>query len=146
MTATETVQQPPATLTVFVAGRPAPQGSKTRTRFGIRDANGQALHPWRDAVRADVATQLPEWWTPVTGPVGIGLTFYLPKPASAPKRKRTWPIAARSGDIDKLVRACLDAISDAGWWKNDSQVVVLHATKDYGDRTGVEITLWEGPE
>ena len=143
MTATETVHLPPATLTVFVAGRPAPQGSKTRTRFGMRDANGPTLHPWRDAVRADVAAQLPEWWTPVGGPVGILLTFHLPKPASAPKRRRTWPIAARSGDIDKLARACLDAISDAGWWKDDSQVVVLKAAKDYSDRSGVDIMIWE---
>ena len=143
MTATGTVHPPPATLTVFVAGRPAPQGSKTRTRFGMRDANGGTLHPWRDAVRADVTTQLAEWWTPVTGPVGIHLRFHLPKPASAPKRRRTWPIAARSGDIDKLARACLDAISDAGWWKNDSQVVTLSASKDYRDRNGVDISIWE---
>lgn len=143
MRAMQIIDLPPLTLHVFVPGRPAPQGSKTRTRFAMRDANAGTLHPWRDAVRVDVAANLPGVWTPVAGPVEAHLTFTLPKPASAPKRRRTWPIGQKSGDLDKLVRACCDAITDAGWWRDDSQVVALRASKDYGARPGVDIFLSE---
>ncbi|MGH9249435.1 MAG: RusA family crossover junction endodeoxyribonuclease, partial [Acidimicrobiales bacterium] len=84
---------------------------------------------------------------PMTGPVAVALRFTLRRPASAPKRRRTWPIGARSGDIDKLQRAILDALTDVGVWKDDAQVVHVDAGKDYQgadgylDRPGVTITV-----
>lgn len=120
---------------VFVRGTPSPQGSKTAFMRGGRpvivDQNPGKLKPWREAVRSTLVDRLPDNWAPLTGPVHVTIEFVLQRPASAPKRRRTWPIKARSGDLDKLVRAVLDAATDAGIWVDDSQVISITASKDW---------------
>jgi len=129
---------------ITVHGRPATQGSKTRNRWGgVRDDNAETLHPWREAVRHTAveviakARQEGIVVTPMDGPVVLEVAFALPKPKSAPKRRRTWPIGARAGDLDKLVRAICDALTDAGVWGDDSQVAVLTSSKAYEGDPGV---------
>jgi Holliday junction resolvase RusA-like endonuclease len=122
-----------------VVGVPITQGSKRAVlrgrglgaRAGLIDNNDAKLRPWREAVRSTVVDVLGPDWQPFPGPVRVVLLFALPKPASAPKRRRTWPMGARSGDIDKLARAVLDACTDAAVWRDDAQVVELRVIKDY---------------
>lgn len=147
-------------LTVTVYGTPVTQGSKTRTRWGMRDDNADRLKPWREAVKyaalealtvgniGDVAVHRP----PLDGPVIVEATFTLPKPGSAPKRRRTWPIKARSGDVDKLLRAAFDSLTDAGVWGDDAQVVEVTGRKVYpGEHPqalhipGAVIRVWPVP-
>jgi Holliday junction resolvase RusA-like endonuclease len=105
----------------------------------MRDSNGDTLDPWRDNVRS-MATKEVEADTGFnTDPVNVNIYFTFARPtahfgtgrnkalikASAPP----FPSSHAIGDIDKLVRACLDALTDAGVWKDDSQVVQLHALK-----------------
>lgn len=97
----------------------------------IVDANQQTLHPWREAIRSTAVDAAGPSWQPLDGPVRVLLHFALAKPASAPKTRRTWPIGARSGDVDKLARAVLDALTDAGVFVDDSRVVELIVSKDY---------------
>jgi crossover junction endodeoxyribonuclease RusA len=49
------------------------------------------------------------------------MVFTLPKPASAPKRRTTWPM--RTPDLSKLARSTEDALTDAGIWRDDARVV-----------------------
>jgi Holliday junction resolvase RusA-like endonuclease len=129
-----------AELSFRVAGRPVTQGSKTGIVVGGRavlvEKARDRLKPWREAVRSTALEHLDqvmrgEAWQPYPGPVHVQLVFALPKPASAPKTRRTWPTGARSGDVDKLARAVLDALTDAGVWRDDAQVVRLLVDKDY---------------
>jgi crossover junction endodeoxyribonuclease RusA len=122
-------------LRARVVGIPVTQGSKRAVmrgkRAGMIDANDAKLRPWRDAVRSTVVDALGPDSTATTGPVRVVLAFALPRPASAPKTRRTWPMGARSGDVDKLARAVLDALTDAAVWHDDAQVLDLHVLKDY---------------
>jgi Holliday junction resolvase RusA-like endonuclease len=136
-------------VSLRVVGVPTTQGSKNgfvvKSKFGkaraiVVDVKPHALRSWREAIRCDVVSALGAGWAPVEGPIRVDLVFALPKPASAPKRKRTWPIGARSGDIDKLERAVLDALTDSGIFKDDGQVVELRGVKDYVD----EVTATPG--
>lgn len=114
-------------LVVFVLGRPAPQGSKRYLGRGVVvESAAKTLAPWRADIREAV---LATWGQrpPLAGPLHVELDFVLPRPASAPKRST--PPAVRRPDLDKLVRAVLDALGSAGVWRDDSQVVELHATK-----------------
>ena len=113
-----------------VHGLPVPQGS---TRSWVVNGKpvitsaAKGLSTWRRLV-ADVAQRYaPE--EPWEGPVGIELHFGIPKPKSAPKRKRVWP--DKRPDLDKLTRAVLDALTYVVY-ADDSQVVNIRATKDYG--------------
>jgi crossover junction endodeoxyribonuclease RusA len=90
-------------------------------------STARGLSSWRRLV-ADVAQRYAPH-DPWDGPVGIDLHFGIPKPKSAPKRRRVWP--AKRPDLDKLTRAVLDALTYV-IFADDSQVVELHASKDYG--------------
>lgn len=113
-----------------VHGLPVPQGS-TRAWVihgkPIITSAAKGLSTWRRLV-ADVAQNYaPE--EPWDGPVGIELHFGLPKPKSAPKKKRVWP--DKRPDLDKLTRAVLDALTYVVF-ADDSQVIEIQASKDYG--------------
>ncbi len=126
-------------LTITVYGQPAPQGSKRHVGGGVMVESSKAVKPWREAVKWAVWDVLPMddhgdgtadlRYPRLTTPLKVEVTFTLPKPASAPKTRRTWP--QRKPDIDKLLRSTLDALSDAGVWVDDAQVVQLVARKVY---------------
>jgi Holliday junction resolvase RusA-like endonuclease len=91
--------------------------------------------------RAVEAARADEWET-VDGPVEIEVRFRLPRPKSRPED--VWH--AVRPDVDKLVRAVLDALSSARLWRDDSQVAYLRVWKRYetpGDPTGASIALRE---
>lgn len=71
-------------------------------------------------------------------PVSVRITFFIPHPKTVKRHMPTVP-----PDIDKLCRAVLDALTDAGVWADDSQVVDLGATKVYatGHHIGAHITV-----
>lgn len=85
---------------------------------------------------------------PFDGPLEISLIFYLPIATSSPA---WWKHAAAIGrahhckkpDVDNLAKLVLDAMTRSGqWWRDDTQIVSLHAHKRYGDtpETAVEVT------
>lgn len=114
-------------FTVEVFGAPAPQGSKKFV--GMRGGRPvlvevvKAVKPWRAAIvqacnyRAVVMGPT----EPLDGPLVARMVFTLPKPVSAPKRRRTWPDGRP--DLSKLVRSTEDALTDAGVWADDGRVV-----------------------
>ena len=137
-----------------VAGLPVTQGDHKAWKppgapfARIADANPTKLKPWREAIRSTAVDALPDGWVPLDGPVRVVFIFAMPRPASAPKRRRTWPIKMRSGDWDKLARAASDALTDAGVWTDDARVVDGRVVKDYpGEHIaqmspGVLIRIW----
>ena len=118
------------TISFLVHGLPVPQGSTRAWLINgkpVITSTAKGLGTWRRLV-ADVAQRFaPD--EPWEGPVGIDLHFGLPKPKSAPKRRRVWP--DKRPDLDKLTRAVLDALTYVVF-ADDSQVVEIRATKDYG--------------
>jgi Holliday junction resolvase RusA-like endonuclease len=98
------------------------------------------LHPWRDLV-IEAAREQAELTDRLDGPVEVLLEFRIPSPN---KPIHILPISRRAGDIDKLSRAVLDGITIGGIIGDDSQVVKLHATKEYApDYPGVIIGIRE---
>lgn len=127
------------TLRIEVQGLPQPQGSARAVPIGngrmrVTSANVK-LRPWRQAV---IAAAREEWGErePVGSAVDVTCVFRLPRPVShfgarglrpsAPSRPKVRP------DLDKLVRAVLDALTEAGVWRDDGQVVGLQVVKLYG--------------
>jgi Holliday junction resolvase RusA-like endonuclease len=128
------------TLTVAVYGLPGPQGSKTPVGWGRSRKTGKAIplmresskkvKPWREKVHdAITAAILRGDAQRLAGPVRADITFTMPKPVNAPKRRRTYP--AVSPDIDKLERSTYDAISSAKAWEDDGRVIESHTRKVY---------------
>lgn len=130
---------PHDSIRIVVRGTPGPQGSKKAVGT---DGKGRAIlvessakvKPWREDVKAaavlarmrvadghDIAMAMCNMLPPLDGPLVVSMVFTLRKPASAPKRRRTWP--DRTPDLSKLCRATEDALTDAGVWADDARVV-----------------------
>ena len=73
----------------------------------------------------------------IEGPVRLDLLFAFAQPKG---RKRQFKIS--KPDLDNLEKAVMDALTDAGVWCDDAQVVEKHSTKVYGatDATSIFIT------
>lgn len=131
----EQVQEPATSVAFFVPGTPVPQGSKTAYTVGKRaivtDSNAKRLKPWRATVTeyavCDVAFDVP---------VAVELTFQLARP-----QKPRFELPGVRPDIDKLSRAVLDGLTDAGVIRDDARVVDLHASKAYADQAGVWVKI-----
>lgn len=110
-----------------VAGQPIPQGSMRHVGGGRIVSKNPKLKKWRERIAQVVTDQV---GSPVhTEPVSVTVLFQLQKPASA---KRDYPTVPP--DLDKLQRAIGDALSiDAGYLKDDAQIVEWHASKQYGE-------------
>lgn len=135
-------------LSVFVPGKPAPQGSKRAIvnkggKVSMIESS-KSVKPWRADVRDTVSDHLgPFYATAQPGvAVGVELNFVLPRPVSTPKKASLAHV--KRPDVDKLARAVLDALSSAGVWVDDSQVSRLVVTKRLamvGEKTGCFITV-----
>jgi|HubBroStandDraft_3_1064219.scaffolds.fasta_scaffold437515_2 crossover junction endodeoxyribonuclease RusA len=144
----------PESISFEVRGLPVPQGSsrgfyikgrgpKARGHVSITSSS-KGLPAWRRII-ADVAQHHapPSLWD---GPIRVDLGFSMPKPKSlrefSGRGKHRVPIqvwATKRPDLDKLTRSVLDSLTNV-FFEDDSQVVLLHATKDYGV-PGVKIVV-----
>jgi len=126
----------PAPLQFTVEHKPAPKGSlapKGRRGQRVRLVEQvKGSKPFRvavaEAARAALAGRA---GFPLVGPVEVQMVCAFVKPPSYPKRRRCWPVSQGTGDMDKLARNVLDALTDAGVVGDDSQVCRLIADKDY---------------
>lgn len=129
-------------ISFTVLGTPKPQGSKRgyvnkhTGRVSLVDQAGAPLQDWRIGVQQAALTAM-DGRPPLEGPIYVSLRFHLARPKSHPKTKPTWP--ATRPDIDKLARACLDALTHV-CFVDDGQVVFLSVAKAWGT-PGVNITL-----
>ena len=120
----------------FVAGIPAPQGSKRHVGGGRMIESSKKLKPWRDAVRKAATQHLID--NSLDGPLRVSMDFYLPKP----QRSKFGDHPAGKPDADKLARAVNDALTDSGLIFDDSRIVSLHVRKHWAiERAGVSITV-----
>lgn len=130
-------------ITFHVEGTPAPQGSKVRTRFGMRESS-KRVKPWRDLVHAaairagDDASLL----GPLTPPYRVEMWFFISKPRTT---RAKHPVAPTIGDLDKLTRAVGDALTSAGLIEDDRHIIKLVAEKAWavGEKPGVIVRVTE---
>lgn len=114
-------------------GTPVTQGSTRAYVTGGRAVTVSKTPPlveWRAVVTAACQEKMRECGLEMQmGAAFVWMSFYLPRPKTAPKTRDIYP--ARGRDVDKYARAVLDSITNAGAWKDDSQVVDMHAIKRY---------------
>lgn len=128
-----------------VWGDPTPQGSKNAFvnpktgRAVVVEAAGARLKTWRRLV-TDAGRKAMNALNGVVEPeipVKVTLEFYMPIPRTV--KVGVWH--AKKPDLDKLIRAVLDACTEAGIWKDDSRVACLVVTKKYAEYPGVSVTV-----
>lgn len=112
-------------LSCWVPGRPKTKGSLTVIN-GARNvvSDTPASKRWRALMTYSAAGLVK---APIDGPVIVAAVFHLPAVDVA---------AGRVGDLDKLARNLLDALTDAGVYGDDVQVTRLICEKVPADMTG----------
>lgn len=131
-------------MTTFrVDGIPVPQGSKKGFVVGRRavlvDDNKDKLKPWRAkvAAAADIGVTF-------TGPVLVAAVFYMPRPKTV---RRLLPSV--KPDLDKLMRALGDGMTDGGLLADDALIVTQFIHKRYASAAnpvGVRVLVMEAGE
>ena len=127
----------------------APMG-KARPRLGQRRAyTDPAYAAWLEAA---VTHFRQAFLDPITGPVGIDITLVVARPQSRPRgvRPETWATGRAYSiggkpDVDNGAGSVLDALTRAGAWRDDSQVVDLHVRREvaaHGRSPRVEVRWW----
>lgn len=117
-------------LTIDVAGEPASQGSHSVINGRIVQVNSAKHKRWRNAVVFAALDLIGEDWEPIDDPVELSVIFYLPKPKTAVRE-----LPSVMPDLDKLIRAVGDSLTDSGIIRDDSRIVAIHAQKRYaGDK------------
>lgn len=132
-------------LTVTIEGQAVPQGSKNAFlnkktgRINLVESS-KKLKPWRENASNEIRLRaLEENWKliPRNKPVSVSIVFGIKPPL---KFVREFPTTIP--DIDKLTRACLDSITQAGIvWEDDSQVIGLVVSKTYMARPKTEVKI-----
>jgi crossover junction endodeoxyribonuclease RusA len=140
-----------------IIGTPEPKGSAkampTRHKFPFEVAgygdllrsvavtsDNPKIKAWQNTIAAAARVAI-GGEEPLRGAVGVELVFYIVPPKHIPKQREGLPIVR--DDVDKLSRACLDAMSGV-LFVDDAQVIDLLARKRYAEtpaRARVEITV-----
>lgn len=134
---------------IHVQAEPCPQ---PRPKFNghhayTPDKTGK-LKAWKEAIQWAIRPFVKP--QPCTNPVEIEISLYLQRPKShykangevKPAYAGTWHTSKR-GDIDNYIKSTMDALTDAGIWHDDSQVVSLTACKRWGSKGGAFIKIRE---
>lgn len=124
-------------VTFWVDGEPAPQGSKRHVGGGrmIEAAKGHAA--WRKAVHDAAKQQAQLIGKFPDGPLHLTITFYLPHG----KQKEITPW--KRLDLDKLTRSIGDSLKTGGLIVDDSRFTTLTVEKvwEVSDAPGALITV-----
>lgn len=136
-----------------VWGKPAPQGSKRHVGGGrMIESAGQSLTTWREDVKqsALAAVRRELNGVAIAGAVSVEVTFMLKRPQSHFRTGRNAHLLrdaapqmpSRKPDIDKLLRSTFDALTTAGVYGDDSQIVSVVSSKTYtNSRAGALISV-----
>ena len=135
------------TVSLFVPGVPAPQGSKRHVGNGRMVESSAALKPWRATITA-ACHEAEVAGLRLDCPLRVTLAFRLPRPAGHYGKRGLLPSApaypTSKPDVDKLARAVLDALAtDANVIADDARVMRLVAIKTYHEQPGVNIHIME---
>jgi Holliday junction resolvase RusA-like endonuclease len=120
-----------AEVSLSVTGNPASQGSHAIMYGRIVQVNSSKHKAWRKAIVQEAIAILPDDWQPIDEPCELIVNFYLPKPKTVNRQ-----MPSVSPDLDKLIRAVGDSLTDSGIVVDDSRIVRISARKLYAE--GIE--------
>jgi Holliday junction resolvase RusA-like endonuclease len=117
-----------AEVSLSVTGNPASQGSHAIMYGRIVQVNSSKHKAWRKAIVQEAIATLPDEWQPIDEPCELIVNFYLPKPKTVDRQ-----LPSVSPDLDKLIRAVGDSLTDSGVVTDDSRIVRISARKLYAE-------------
>ena len=133
-------------IEIHIPGAPVPKG---RARAFLRGKHIAHYTPentrvWEGVARL-AAGEAMQGNPPISGPVTLTVVATFAPPPSWPKWRQK--LLAEDGiahttkpDLDNLVKAIKDACNGI-CWLDDSQVMTIHARKQYGERPAMDVRI-----
>lgn len=128
---------------IRVFGTPKAQPRPRMTSSG-HAYNPPSADAWKEQIELFCRTSKVK---DLKGPVGVETIFYMPIPKAMKKNPQKYH--THKPDIDNLLKAVFDAMTNADVWDDDKQICWIHARKEYENekqKPGVEILVWEKKE
>jgi len=128
-------------ISFFIPGISVPQG---RPRVFVNQNTGRPVvydpkksKDWKGIVSWHARQN----WTGeiLQGPIEMALVFHLQRPKSLPKKVR---FHMKRPDLDNLTKAVKDGMKGI-IYRDDSQVILMHLGKRYGNTPGVSVRIRE---
>lgn len=141
----------------FAQGQPRSKGSlkviTPRGRRPILAEQGEHSKAWRTVIRNAILTQVNFRHTAYPGPVEVRAVFFFQRTTGVngevwPSHDTPYPTDRNLGDLDKLERNLLDALTDSGLIADDAQVVTLRSEKRWtapNSVPGVQVHVLTAP-
>lgn len=127
-------------ISLFIPGAAKTKGSMRHVGRGQMRESVEGSTQWKRLMAGLLHAHYRKFYSePMAGPVSVRALVVLPV---EPEKL----IEQGSGDVDKLARNLLDALTDAKVYGDDAQVVVLHIVKESfrtGRPIGIEVTVQE---
>ena len=122
----------------FPKAQPRVKAYSRGGKAGVYTPESKALREWKHAVEEVMARHMDK---KLDGAISVRLEFYMPRPKSHFRTgkfshilKDDAPIDHLSKpDLDNMIKLVLDVMTKSGYWKDDSQVIELSASKNYND-------------
>ena len=113
-------------MTLVIHGKPAPQ---PRVRAYRRGEHAGVYTPstadaWKGQVMLAASLYRGQF---TTGPLRLEVEFFLPRS----KAHKHDDYVAVKPDLDNLLKSTMDALSNAGVWRDDAQVAAVVMSKRY---------------
>jgi len=118
-------------------GQPRPRAFARRigAKFTARMYDPGTAEGWKSCIAAAAHGKLPK--SPIEGPVSVSMVCYMPRPARLCRKRDPvgmLPCLSKP-DVDNLFK-CVDALTQAGAWRDDAQIIHSECLKVYAARDG----------
>lgn len=126
---------------IIIPGEPV-RVTEQQHRLGGRKANGQRI-VYRDkrleAAREELLEELKQYrdMDTLEGPIYLKVIYGFP--TADPKKIGTWKITRP--DTDNLQKMLKDCMTEAGYWKDDAQVVMEEVMKIWVDKEAANTSI-----
>jgi len=129
---------------LFVKGVPIAQPRPRLGKHGNFYSNSPSVKAWKKEITASFAGILRPL---ITEAVHLKVVFFMPVPEGMKidEKNECYTPHIKKPDADNLIKAIMDAITEAGVWKDDSLVFWPEAIKWYATKdTGAQIIIETG--
>lgn len=133
-------------LECTIPGQSEPKGSVRAfvvNGRAILTSDNKRLAEWSSHAIRCIASRMADEGreSPLQGPLGLEVRDYRLCPKSRPKRRQRWPDV--QPDLDKILRSCGDILKRGGAIRDDAQICVIEASKEYAPQARVYLRVFQ---
>lgn len=110
-------------------------------RWFVGKSSRSPVLKWMRAITAAAHQSISKPNGRLDGPLAALIEFNFERPKTRRKKGLETTFMVNKPDLDNAAKAVLDAIGEAGWWHDDSQICILILVKTESDNPHLQIKV-----